>query len=458
MAVEIRMPELSAQMTEADLIAWLVKPGDRVEAGDVIAEIETDKSTVELEAEASGTVKELRVAEGTTGVKVGEVLALLEAGDGAAQEAAAPEAAEETVDLSRAGAGAEADAGKERDAPAPTTRSQEAGSEAEPEAGGHEAPAAETREPRDDDDEGPAATALARRIAAQGGVDLSRLRGSGAAGRIVKADVERALRDAGAGEAPAEEERPAAAREGEAREAEEVPAGLEDVAHVPHRVVRASRMRRTIARRLAHAKRTVPHFYLSAECPVDRLLEVRRELNDGEDGARISVNDFAVRALALALREVPEANVAWSDDGLVEFLQVDVSVAVATEGGLVTPVVQRADRKGLRTISDEVRELAGRAREGRLRPEEYRGGTFSISNLGMYGVDSVYPILNPPQAGILGLGAATQRPVARDGELAVATAMTLTLAADHRAVDGAVGAQLLTAVRRRLEDPLEMLL
>jgi pyruvate dehydrogenase E2 component (dihydrolipoamide acetyltransferase) len=277
-----------------------------------------------------------------------------------------------------------------------------------------------------------AATPIARRLAERSGIDLEAVTGTGSGGRIVKADVEAASEKAAA-PLPA-----AGSREGAST------------------LVPLSRMRRTIASRLAEAKRTIPHFYLSADCEIDRLLETRARLNDEE--RRISVNDFVVRAAALALVEVPEANVSFSDEGIVRYEQVDVAVAVATEGGLIAPVVRGADRKELVELSREIRDLAARAREGTLAPREYQGGTFTVSNLGMYGVGSVYPILNPPQSCILGVGAGTKKPVVRDGELAVGTVMTLTLSADHRAVDGALGARLLAAVKRRLEDPLEMLL
>jgi pyruvate dehydrogenase E2 component (dihydrolipoamide acetyltransferase) len=217
-------------------------------------------------------------------------------------------------------------------------------------------------------------------------------------------------------------------------------------------------MRRTIARRLSEAKQTIPHFYLSAECVMDAVLETRRDLNTSSAHVRISVNDFVLRAAALALREVPEANAAWSEDAIIRHADVDVSVAVATDGGLVTPIIRQADRKGLAVISVEMRDLAERARQGKLTPAEYQGGGFTVSNLGMYGIDSVYPIVNPPQSCILGVGAASEQPVVIDGRLAVASVMTLTLSADHRVVDGAIGAQLLGAIKRRLEAPLDMLL
>ncbi|MCZ6785103.1 MAG: dihydrolipoamide acetyltransferase family protein, partial [Proteobacteria bacterium] len=288
-----------------------------------------------------------------------------------------------------------------------------------------------------------AATALARRMADQAGLDLREVAGSGAGGRVVKADIQAALSEPLRGHAPA---------------AVPAPPPPEARPDAPYTLVPHTRMRRTIAARLSEAKRTVPHFYLRIECDIDGLLSARARLNEQENGARLSVNDFVVRAAALALVEVPAANVGWSEEGLLRFERVDVAVAVATDSGLITPILRNAARKSLRILSNELRGLASRAREGRLRPDEYRGGTFCVSNLGMYGVESVFPILNPPQAGILGVGAGEARPVVRDGQIVPATRMTCTLSADHRALDGAVGAEFLAAFKRRVEDPLEMLL
>jgi len=378
------MPELSSDITEADLVSWLVKPGDHVEAGDLIAELETEKSTIEFESQASGTLVEILVPEGTSGVEVGTVLALFEP-----------------------------------DAGTPSIR------EPEPE----EAPTP-TREPRSE----VRATALARRAAEQAGVDLDAVAGSGQGGRIVKADIQAAsAQTATAASAP-----------------HPVDSGT------PRTSLPLSRMRRTIAARLTQAKQTIPHFYLSVECEIDRLLAMRDRFN-AED-RHISVNDFVVRAAALALVEVPDANVSWTEDALIRYERADVAVAVATEGGLITPVVREADRKELVTLSLEVRDLAARAREGKLHPREYQGGSLTVSNLGMHGIHSVYPILNPPQSCILGVGAGRQQPVVRNGELAVGTVMNCTLSADHRALDGVVGARLLAAVKQSLEDPRRMLL
>jgi pyruvate dehydrogenase E2 component (dihydrolipoamide acetyltransferase) len=413
--VEIQMPELGAEVTEGTLLAWLVGVGDEVSAGDPIAELETDKSTVELEAEQSGTLREIVVTEGTESVPIGAVLAKLEAAasdEAASQASPAPEAAEGAAQ-----------------APAPVP-----------------APAAEAAA------DSPGASPLARRLAEQAGVDLAGLAGSGARGKVVRADVEAAT-DGGGAAAPAPAPSPVVETQASAPTPTSDEGDVEGVVRVRH-----SAMRRTIARRLSESKQTVPHFYLRAACRVDELLRVRRTLNETSGDAKVSVNDFVVRAVALGLRDVPEANVSWSDEAMLQYPRVDVSVAVATEGGLITPVVRDADRKGLATLSGEIRELALRARDGKLRPEEYQGGNFTVSNLGMYGIETVYPIVNPPQASILGVGAASEQPVVVDGQIEVGHVMMCTLSADHRAVDGAVGAQFLAAVKRFIEDPISMVL
>ncbi len=413
------MPELAADMTEADLLCWLVKLGDRVEAGDLIAELETDKSTVEFESPASGTLIEICVPDGTDGVVVGTLLAILE------------------------------ESGVEAAEPSPPTPARTAA----PAEGQPETPAAAPSvQPPPPDAAGPlpdqsgvvAATALARRLADQAGLDLASIVGTGAGGRIVKADIEAVKqRDSRPPETP---DLPAPTPRQEQRDAGEAP-----FTALPH-----SRMRRTIAARLTEAKQTIPHFYLRVDCEIDRLLEIRKRLNT--EDIRISVNDFIVRAAALALVEVPAANVSWTEEALLRYERIDIAVAVATDGGLVTPVIREADRKELAALSVEIRDLAERARSGKLLPREYRGGSLTVSNLGMYGVESVYPILNPPQSCILGIGAGTERAVVHEGALAIATTMTCTLSADHRALDGAVGASLLAAFKQRIEDPLEMLL
>ena len=286
-------------------------------------------------------------------------------------------------------------------------------------------------------------------MAQQAGVDLAAVNGSGPHGRIVKADIDAAL-----GKAAPAAAAPAAAV---AAVATPLPGAAIAPTEIPH-----TNMRKVIAKRLTEAKQQIPHFYMSLDCEVDKLLAMRKELNEkaaNEDlGYKLSVNDFVVRASALALRKVPDANVSWTDDVLLKHNVVDVSIAVAIEGGLITPIVRNTDQKGLATISNEVKELAGRAREGKLLPEEYQGGTFSISNLGMFGIREFAAVINPPQSAILAVGRSEERPVVRDGALAIATMMTVTLSVDHRAVDGALGAQYLAAFRGLIEDPLTMLL
>jgi len=431
MPTDIRLPEIAADMKEADLVAWLVAPGDRVQQGDVIVEVETDKATVELESPASGTLLEILVPAGTARVQVGQLLARLSDPDetvaSAERESSEVEGRTRKAPKTPSHAGDRPVAAASPGAPAEARSTEGTPREPEMEPAAAEAPEATERAVVP-------ATALARRLAERAGLDLSQVEGSGAGGRIVKADVERGL-TAAARPAAGPSEVPAAA-------------GGEVIAH--------SRMRRTIAQRLSQAKREMPHFYLSVDCDMEALVAARQRLNAQSAELRISLNDFVIRAAALALREVPEANASWGEDAILRHASVDISVAVATEGGLVTPVVRDADRKGLAEIAAEMRDLAARARAGRLQPREYQGGSFSVSNLGMYGIGSVYPIVNPPQSCILGVGAARSEPVVRNGDLAVGTRMTCSLSADHRVVDGAVGARLLAAIRRRLEDPIEM--
>jgi len=394
MVTELRMPELSSDMTEADLVQWLVAVGDTISAGELIAEIETDKATVEYEAPVSGVVVELCVTAPTTGIKVGELIARIEQTSAAEQ----PESP-----------------GSETAATEPETEAATAPPPEEP----AEAP---ERVP---------ATALARRIAEQTGLDLQSIEPSGAGGRVTKADVEAATSTA-----PSPVSAPAIGQ----------PAGAP-----------LSRMRRTIARRMTEAKQEVPHFYLEMRCDPKPLLAVRRQLNDGPEQPGLSVNDFCVAAAARALREVPEANVAWRGDAIERFATSDIAVAVATDDGLITPVLRDAANLGLAAISARLRDLVERARNGKLTPDEYHGG-FTLSNLGMYGVTAVWPIVNPPHACILGIGAVEQVPVVEDDAVVPGVRMTCTLSADHRAVDGAVGARLLSSFRRYVEDPLEMIL
>ena len=409
MPINILMPALSPTMTEGNLAKWLKSEGEPVEAGEAIAEIETDKATMEVEAVDEGVLGRIVVPEGSEGVAVNAVIGVLLAeGEDAGSIGELPAPAEKPEPV--AGPAPQA----------PTTSESVAES----------APARSGREER------VAASPLARRMAAQAGLDLSAIRGSGPRGRIVKADIEAALAGSAAVPPPAPAGAPAA----------------ED------RTVKLSTMRRVIAERMTESKATVPHFYLGVDCEVDELLKVRREINDRIEGARVSVNDIVIRACALALRDVPAANVSWAGEGtMTQHGTVDISVAVAIPGGLVTPIVRNADAKGLVGIAAEMKELAGRAREGKLLPEEYQGGSFSISNLGMYGVKSFDAVINPPQACILAVGAAEPRPVVRNGEIVPATVMSCTLSVDHRVVDGAIGAELLGAIKRYIEYPPAML-
>jgi pyruvate dehydrogenase E2 component (dihydrolipoamide acetyltransferase) len=422
MPIKITMPQLSPTMTEGTLAKWLVKEGDEVASGDVLAEIETDKATMEVESIDDGKVGKIVVAEGTDNVPVNNVIAvLLEDGEDAS--------AMEGMDLGAAAPAPQATEAAEAEAqPAEAAPTAEpAPPAAEPAAGGEHVKA----------------SPLARSMAKQAGLDLAQIKGSGPKGRIIKRDIETAV-EGGAGKAPA----PAA----------EAPAPAALPEGVAYEDVKLSNVRRIIAERLQQAKQTIPHFYLTVDCELDALLAMRKELNGRSDDYRLSVNDFIIKALALALHKVPDANAAWAGDAIRMFKDVDVSVAVAIEGGLITPIIRKANTKGLVDISNEMKELAGRARENKLMPEEYQGGSFSLSNLGMYGIKQFDAVINPPQAGIIAVGAGEQRPVVKAGALDVATVMSCTLSCDHRVIDGAVGAKLLTAFKGFIEAPLTMLL
>ncbi len=416
MPIEILMPALSPTMSDGTLTRWLKSEGDTVKSGDAIAEIETDKATMEFEAVDEGILGRILVPGGTAGVKVNQPIALL------------LEEGEDSSALDRPVAVAPAPL------PKPASVSPVVSAPAAPVAA--PAPASAHTSGR------VFASPLARRLAAETGVALETIKGSGPHGRVVKADVEAARVAAPAASAPAAAIMAAA------------PSPFEPA----YEEIPNSSMRKVIARRLTEAKQTVPHFYLTIDCEVDSLLKIRSDLNARSDAFKLSVNDFVIRAVALALRKVPDANAAWGEEAIRRYTDIDISVAVATPGGLITPILHQADRKGLAEISNQMKEMAGRAREGKLRPEEYQGGGFSISNLGMYGIREFAAIINPPQGCILAVGAATQRPVVKDGALAVATVMTCTLSVDHRVVDGAVGAQFLAAFKSLIEDPLSMLL
>ena len=426
MPVMIAMPQMSPTMTEGTLARWLVAEGDAVRAGDILAEVETDKATMEIEAADDGTLARILAAEGTEGVPVGQAIAVL-LREGESADALPPDDAPPPAPAAPPSPAAPGDAPP----PAPTAPSSSAApgdaAPPPPAAPAPEPPAA----PGAREGQRIAASPLARSMARQAGLELATVAGSGPHGRIVKRDIEAALA-AGAASPPSP---PAAFQE-----------------------VRLTAMRRTIAQRLQESKRTIPHFYLTADCRLDDLLALRQRIAGGRGGHKPSINDFIVRALALALVEVPEANAQWAGDAIRRFSSVDLAVAVAVEGGLVTPVLRAAEGKGLLAISREMAALVARARAGKLLPEDYRGGGFTLSNLGMYGVRQFDAVINPPQAGILAVGAGEQRPVVQDGALAVATLMTCTLSADHRVIDGVAGARLLAAFKGLLEDPLALLL
>ncbi|MCB9957286.1 MAG: pyruvate dehydrogenase complex dihydrolipoamide acetyltransferase [Rhodospirillaceae bacterium] len=455
MPIEILMPALSPTMTEGTLARWMKAEGDQVSAGDVVAEIETDKATMEVEAVDEGTLGKILVEGGTENVAVNTPIALLlaEGEDASALEGAASKPAGK--DKSEAEpATPEADA-----APANATAEKPA----KPEKPKSEKPKSE--KPKSDGGR-LFASPLARRMAEQEGLELSALSGSGPGGRIVKADIERALAE-GTGKAkPAAAEAAAPAKGAAAAPAARAPAAGPDAkavaegAGIPFTEVANSSIRKVIARRLTESKQTVPHFYLTVDCALDRLLDVRKQLNTrGEAaGVKLSVNDLIIKAAAVALRQVPGANAAWTDSAILMFQRVDMSVAVATDNGLITPIIKDAANKGLSAISAEMKDLAARARDGKLKPEEFQGGTFTISNLGMFGIKEFGAIINPPQACILAVGAGEQRPVVVDGAVAVKTMMSATLSVDHRVVDGALGAQYLQAFKALVEDPLGLLL
>jgi pyruvate dehydrogenase E2 component (dihydrolipoamide acetyltransferase) len=435
MPINVLMPALSPTMTEGKLARWLKKEGDAVKSGQVLCEIETDKATMEVEAVDEGTLGKILVAAGTEGVKVNAPIAvILEEGESAAS-AAAP-------------APASAPAPAVAAAPAPA---------AAPSARPVAAPVADAGRVF--------ASPLARRMAEQAGLDISAIRGSGPNGRIVKADIDAARAGGQAGRKPAAAAATAAPSAAPAAAAL-APAAVSAASLAaigPHKLVPLSSMRRVIARRLTESKQQVPHFYLTVDCVIDRLLAGRAALNakspeKGPGAFKLSVNDFVIKAVAVALRQVPAANASYSDDGILMWDAVDVSVAVAIPGGLITPIIRKADAKGLAQISNEMKDLAARAKDGKLKPEEFQGGGFSISNLGMFGIKEFGAVINPPQGAILAVGAGEQRPVVKDGALAIATVMSCTLSVDHRVIDGAVGAEFLAAFKRIVEDPLAMLL
>jgi pyruvate dehydrogenase E2 component (dihydrolipoamide acetyltransferase) len=407
MPIEILMPALSPTMTEGNLTKWSKKEGDKVSPGDVIAEIETDKATMEVEAVDSGIIGKILIAEGTENVAVNQLIALiLEEGEDKSallnysaktignNKEAAPKIEESTAS-----------------APAKIIESKNDGARI-------------------------MASPLAKRIASNESIDLSKVTGTGPHGRIIKDDVLDSLKS------PSNK----AVASSSSRSNEE------------YRKIPNNNMRKVIAKRLTQSKQTVPHFYLSIECNIDKLLDIRAQMNDAAgDAYKLSVNDFIIKASAAALKLVPEANATWTDEAILQYCNVDISVAVAIDGGLITPIVKNADQKSLSVISNEMKSLASRAKAGKLAPEEFQGGGFSISNLGMFGIKKFSAIINTPQSAILAIGASNQRPVVINNQIVIANMMDVTLSSDHRVVDGAVGAAFLKEFKRFIENPVTML-
>ena len=437
MPIEILMPALSPKMEEGTLAKWLVKEGDTVSSGDIIAEIETDKATMEFEAVDEGTIGKLLIAEGSEGVKVNALIAvLLEDGEEASDAVPSSASADDAGDKAAATAvSAE---------PATPTAERSA----------TPAPAA----PAASDGTRIFASPLARRIAADQGLELSALQGSGPHGRIVKADV------LAAGDAPAKPAPTAGPAVSAATPAPAPSVSADAIAKIyadrEFTEIPLDGMRKTIAARLTEAKQTIPHFYLRRDIKIDNLLSFRGQLNKQLEarGVKLSVNDFIIKACALALQTVPAANAVWAGDRVLQLTPSDVAVAVAIEGGLFTPVLKDAEQKSLSTLSAEMKDLATRARSKKLAPHEYQGGSFAISNLGMFGIDNFDAVINPPHGAILAVGAGVKKPVIdEDGQVSVATVMSVTLSVDHRVIDGALGAELLQAIVDNLENPMGML-
>jgi pyruvate dehydrogenase E2 component (dihydrolipoamide acetyltransferase) len=449
MPTNILMPALSPTMEKGNLAKWVKKEGDKVAAGDVLAEIETDKATMEVEAVDEGTLAKIVVPEGTQDVPVNQVIAVL-AGEGEDVKAAASAA----TGAGQKAAPPKAEA-KPAEAKAAETKPAEAPKQAAPTAAPRSAP---TPAPAAAPSQGERlfASPLAKRLAKEGNIDLSRVQGSGPHGRVVARDIE-AAKSGGAQKAPAAA---AAAPLAQPPSDDKVMALFEQGSYevIPH-----DNIRKIIARRLVEAKTTIPHFYLTVDCIIDNLLKAREEINasapkdkEGKPAWKLSVNDFVIKALALALQRVPDANVTWTETGMLKHKHSDVGVAVSIPGGLITPIVRRAELKSLSVISNEMKDLAARARNKKLRPEEFQGGTSAVSNLGMYGIREFAAVINPPHATILAVGAGEQRAIVRDGKVEAATVMTTTLSTDHRAVDGVLGAQLLGAIKAIIENPVMM--
>jgi pyruvate dehydrogenase E2 component (dihydrolipoamide acetyltransferase) len=446
MPINILMPALSPTMEKGNLAKWLKKEGDKVKSGDVIAEIETDKATMEVEAVDEGTIARIVVPEGTQDVAVNDVIAVL-AGDG--------------EDVKAAGAGAASAPPKAAEAPAakPAAAAAPAPKAAAPAAVPAPALQAAAPAPQANGHARIFSSPLARRLAKEAGIELARINGSGPHGRIVARDVEGAKSGKGL-------KAPAAAPSG----APAIAPGMSDqqiralFEEGSYEVVPHDGMRRTIAQRLTASVQTVPHFYLTMDCDIGKLLEAREEINaaapkDNEKKPlyKLSVNDFVIKAMAIALQRIPNTNVSWTEGGMLKHKHSDIGVAVAMPGGLITPIIRKAETKSLSTISGEMKDFAARARARKLKPEEYQGGTTAVSNLGMYGIKDFTAVINPPHATILAVGASEERPVVRNGKIEIAHIMSVTLSCDHRAVDGALGAELIGEFKRLIENPVMMM-
>ena len=475
MPINITMPALSPTMEEGNLAKWLVKEGDHVSPGDVIAEIETDKATMEVEAVDEGTVAKLVVPAGTEGVKVNALIAVL-AEEGEDVDAAAKGGGEAKAGQDKAPISppeGEMSAKPTEGGAVPPASPQKADGQASASGGAKAPPSAlpgisPSRGETGQSSNGRTfASPLARRIAKEAGVDVSAVSGSGPKGRVVKADVEAAIAGGGAKAAPAEAKAPAAAAPAPAPKAMSDETVLKLFEQGSYELVPHDNMRKTIARRLVEAKSTIPHFYLTLDCEIDALLALRKQLNDaapmkkpdkGESPAyKLSVNDMVIKAMAMAMAAVPDANASWTEANMVRHKHADVGVAVSIPGGLITPIVRKAELKTLSAISNEMKDLAARARNRKLKPEEYQGGSTAVSNLGMFGIKDFSAVINPPHATILAVGAGEERAVVKGGEIKVATVMSVTLSTDHRVVDGALGAELLSAFKRYIENPMGML-
>ncbi len=450
MPIELKMPALSPTMEEGTLAKWLVKEGDTVKSGDLLAEIETDKATMEFEAVDEGTISQILVAEGSDGVKVGTPIALM-SGDGEEQSPQTVRA--EPVEALPSPPSAEA----KKDGPSTSSGRTDKIDPAPPAKGGGETPAAAPMPaapaPKADSGDRIKASPLARRLAEAQGIDLASLTGTGPGGRIVRADL-----GDGAGGA-ASSPSPALAGEGRGEGISPLPKLTPvEPGDVPHEIVKLSNMRKTIARRLTESKQQVPHIYLTVDIQLDRLLKLRGEINAGlaSRNIKLSVNDMLIKALAVALIEVPECNVSFAGDTLIKYSRADISVAVSIAGGLITPIITGADQKSLSKISTEMSDLAARAKDGKLQPAEYQGGTASLSNMGMFGIKQFEAVINPPQAMIMAIGAGEKRPFVIDEALQIATIMSATGSFDHRAIDGADGARLMKAFKALVENPLAM--